>query len=235
MSFAEDVSAARAASAALQRDVDTRDQESSAIQLELALQQSELTKKLRARFDLELQELWRGAKKHWEENTSQISEEMAAWILNGHRLGSSEVLVPMPLIPFRVRSTTIGHSLAEAGFRINNWFALCEPGEIRDLEDQYGLVNSRAAVIEYAYRRVGDIQVAPIAGVSDGPVLAIRFELPSEVKPPGAIVITCGLEGPIQLRTCAAETWGEAVTLRHLLVLAVIDRLDNGQDSRPTA
>ena len=197
---------------------------------------------LRARFAQEVKELWTAAKSHWDLHAPRLDSASAERIESGRYRGPAGAESPAPLLAVlvsqgdRTRAQWQGDALTPVegaiGFKISGWFALCAPGELRELADEYdieGFRPLRARKVARSYLRApsSETQMLRLDGDDSHRVL---FVSPVDGHD---ILLRCGSTGPIEVFEGRGDSWRNIGTLRQHVVEAVAALL-NERSPGPT-
>lgn len=196
----------------------------------------------------EVQVLWRQTLDYWNTHKRPMTARDRHYVLTGKLLdGGSDELVPPPF-PFvhvfkrnqqSVSSSKPPTEIAH-GLDIRGWFALCEPGEIRELLptgqsrrlsqgplpsfDVASMVRDAANKVEVGYAtRLEQLDESPDHLKTASEHLFGYTLFFSTSAGDAHIALTCSDEGPTRVLQADDDGWTEIATLRELVVGAVAE------------
>jgi hypothetical protein len=235
MSFSDEVDAAR--NAMTSKDTQRREREA---------REHEVRAQLSSQFDSELKALWHSAEDYWLANSKRIDAQSSTYITTGKWNGDPDTMVAFPLLAFRVskeprsrsredwEAGTVTPSESVTGFKVGGWFALCAPGELRELQDKYGMGGypARAMRIEQSYFRIPAAEEPPQSSEDEVPTFRVEF-----AGPPGNpdVILSCGLQRPIVVHTRSGDRSESVGTLRQLVAATVAEAMAHAENPNPTS
>lgn len=239
MSFSDDVDAMRVANqvrAASSPDAPSSPEATSTSPVEEAFQD-------------EVRDLWHEADQYWRANR-MVDAGIAWWVEHGGlRRENLEGQAPLPfptVFAFRPGRTRESWQSAPSasldqladrhpanpvpGLSVNGWFAVCAPGELRELRPDvlppdFNLVNVDVSRIGQVLKaslerglRWNYFQRPAVLEGTDGKSWVVEFEGPGEVA---NVRLSRTLDTPIEVSTEERGGWRSEGTLRELIVAAL--------------
>lgn len=202
----------------------------------------------REAFDEEVRALWRDTLEYWNSRKSPMSARDVHYILTGKLLDEgADELVPR-LFPFvqvfkrDQAGALLGESETETihGLDVRGWFALCGPGEVRELlpTDRSRPARERpfppldvAGMIQEAKNKVAFGHATRLVQSEQSPghlksasERLIGYTTFFSASAGGTdLALSCAAEGPIHVLQADRDSWKEVATLRELVVEAVAE------------